>query len=61
MNNPERIQVRIEEIRQRLNIMAKQYEGVRNPKVIRLSMELDELINNYHKLMVPINKRKSVS
>lgn len=58
MNNPEGIQVRIEEIRQRLNIMAKHYDRLWNPKVIRLSMELDELINKHHKAILSLKEGK---
>lgn len=49
MNNSEDPQCCIEKERQRLYRMVEQYGAVRNPRVIRQSMVLDELINNYNR------------
>jgi len=49
MSNPELIQKRIEGARVKLYLMEKEYGGLLHPKVIRQSMKLDELINQYNK------------
>ncbi|WP_223068548.1 aspartyl-phosphate phosphatase Spo0E family protein [Paenibacillus caui] len=46
MKEPETIQHRIEKARLKLNQMEKMY-GLKDQKVIRQSMYLDELINQY--------------
>ncbi|MDR0269388.1 aspartyl-phosphate phosphatase Spo0E family protein [Paenibacillus sp.] len=49
MKSVELTQMSMEEARQRLYLMVQQYGCVWNPKVIRQSMVLDELINNYNR------------
>ncbi|MBY3619468.1 aspartyl-phosphate phosphatase Spo0E family protein [Acinetobacter sp. CUI P1] len=49
MNNPEIIQKRIEGARAKLYLMERQHGGLLHPNVIRQSMRLDELINEYNK------------
>ncbi|WP_138495739.1 aspartyl-phosphate phosphatase Spo0E family protein [Paenibacillus pinistramenti] len=49
MNKPTIIQYRIEKARLRLNKMEKRY-SLTDSKVIKLSMYLDELINEYMQL-----------
>ncbi|GIO30424.1 MULTISPECIES: aspartyl-phosphate phosphatase Spo0E family protein [Paenibacillus] len=49
MNSTESTQNSIEEARQRLYRMVNRYGDVWNPKVIRQSMVLDELINCYNR------------
>lgn len=49
MNDPETIQKRIEGARNKLYLMERQHGGLLHPNVIRQSMRLDELINQYNK------------
>ncbi|WP_340007179.1 aspartyl-phosphate phosphatase Spo0E family protein [Paenibacillus sp. FSL K6-0276] len=49
MNNPEIIKKRIEGARAKLYLMEREYGGLLHPNVIRQSMRLDELINQYNK------------
>lgn len=49
MDDPEKIQKRIEGARIKLYLMEKQHGGLLHPNVIRQSMRLDELINQYNK------------
>jgi hypothetical protein len=49
MTNPEIIQKRIEGARTKLYLMERQHGGLMHPNVIRQSMRLDELINQYNK------------
>ncbi|MBB6020976.1 hypothetical protein HNR77_002057 [Paenibacillus sp. JGP012] len=48
VRNPETLQKCIENARQRLYQMANQYTNLQHPEVIRQSMVLDELINEYN-------------
>lgn len=48
VQNPETIQECIEKARQRLYQIANQYPDLWHPEVIRQSMVLDELINEYN-------------
>lgn len=48
VHNPETIQESIEHARQRLYQIADQYAELWHPEVIRQSMVLDELINEYN-------------
>lgn len=48
VHNPETIQECIEHARQRLYQIADQYAELWHPEVIRQSMVLDELINEYN-------------
>ncbi|MCL6663313.1 aspartyl-phosphate phosphatase Spo0E family protein [Paenibacillus polymyxa] len=48
VHNPETIQECIEHARQRLYQIAAQYPELWHPEVIRQSMVLDELINEYN-------------
>ncbi|APO47791.1 aspartyl-phosphate phosphatase Spo0E family protein [Paenibacillus sp. FSL R7-0198] len=48
VHNPETIQECIEHARQRLYQIAAQYAELWHPEVIRQSMVLDELINEYN-------------
>ncbi|OME10072.1 hypothetical protein BSK60_26065 [Paenibacillus odorifer] len=49
MNDQEIIQKRIEGARNKLYLMERQHGGLLHPNVIRQSMRLDELINQYNK------------
>ncbi|MNB92053.1 Spo0E like sporulation regulatory protein [compost metagenome] len=49
MNDQEIIQKRIEGARKKLYLMERQHGGLLHPNVIRQSMRLDELINQYNK------------
>lgn len=51
MIDAEVIRQRIEESRQLLYQLGKKY-GLRHPKVLKQSMELDELLNRYNKALV---------
>ncbi|MEI2283420.1 MULTISPECIES: aspartyl-phosphate phosphatase Spo0E family protein [Paenibacillus] len=48
VRNPETLQECIENARQRLYQMANQYTSLQHPEVIRQSMVLDKLINEYN-------------
>lgn len=48
VHNPETIQECIEKARQRLYQIAKAHKELWHPEVIRQSMVLDELINQYN-------------
>ncbi|WP_434749338.1 aspartyl-phosphate phosphatase Spo0E family protein [Paenibacillus amylolyticus] len=48
VRNPETLQECIEKARQRLYQIANQYPNLWHPEVIRQSMVLDELINEYN-------------
>ncbi|MFS0873589.1 Spo0E family sporulation regulatory protein-aspartic acid phosphatase [Paenibacillus xylanilyticus] len=49
VHNPETIQECIEKARQRLYQIANSHAELMHPEVIRQSMVLDELINEYNK------------
>ncbi|GIO67989.1 aspartyl-phosphate phosphatase Spo0E family protein [Paenibacillus sp. JTLBN-2024] len=61
MNSTESTQISIEEARQRLYHMVDQYGEVWNPKVIRQSMVLDELINCYNRAMKDKRAEKPIA
>ncbi|BFH64386.1 MULTISPECIES: aspartyl-phosphate phosphatase Spo0E family protein [Paenibacillus] len=61
MNSVELTQISMEEARQRLYRMVQQYGDVWNPKVIRQSMVLDELINNYNRAVKDQKSDKPLS
>ncbi|PYE42795.1 aspartyl-phosphate phosphatase Spo0E family protein [Paenibacillus barcinonensis] len=48
VRNSKTLQECIEKARQRLYHIASQYTDLQHPEVIRQSMELDELINEYN-------------
>lgn len=43
------LQLRIERARNRLHILAEKHGGVQHPAVIKQSMVLDDLINQYNR------------
>lgn len=51
------IKHRIEEERQRLGLLAKQY-GLKDKRVLKQSMELDQLINQYNEVKYDYMRRK---
>ncbi|AZK46711.1 aspartyl-phosphate phosphatase Spo0E family protein [Paenibacillus lentus] len=51
------IKHRIEEERQRLGLLAKQY-GLQDIRVLKQSMELDQLINQYNEVKYDYMRRK---
>lgn len=51
------IKHRIEEERQRLGLLAKQY-GLQDKRVLKQSMELDQLINQYNEVKYDYMRRK---
>ncbi|MNJ34197.1 aspartyl-phosphate phosphatase Spo0E family protein [Paenibacillus bouchesdurhonensis] len=51
------IKHRIEEERQRLGLLAKQY-GLQDMRVLKQSMELDRLINQYNEVKYEYMRRK---
>ncbi|QOS81749.1 aspartyl-phosphate phosphatase Spo0E family protein [Paenibacillus sp. JNUCC31] len=50
------IQLRIERARTRLHALAKKHRGVQHPAVIKQSMVLDDLINQYNREKAQIKK-----
>ncbi|MMZ63180.1 aspartyl-phosphate phosphatase Spo0E family protein [Paenibacillus faecis] len=57
MNNKERMIVRIEQERQKLNQLADRY-GLRHKAVLNQSVLLDKLINKYNKVKYEDMKRR---
>ncbi|MNO26022.1 Spo0E like sporulation regulatory protein [compost metagenome] len=47
MNNAVFIRIRIERARRKLHQMQMHYGGFSHPEVLRQSVELDKLLNNY--------------
>ncbi|MEC0169242.1 aspartyl-phosphate phosphatase Spo0E family protein [Paenibacillus graminis] len=56
MDNAAFIRIRTERARRKLHQMQMQYGGFSHPKVLRQSVELDKLLNNYSN--IPMQERR---